>query len=90
MSFQPMSDLFRDRPSVVSDSDIQIYIENFLRKHIRSDALYCSVGGMGKIVRIRIRGPVLAQQVLLLERDLRFTCTRELGCDIGAIRVMLE
>ncbi|OGY36727.1 MAG: hypothetical protein A3E36_04100 [Candidatus Andersenbacteria bacterium RIFCSPHIGHO2_12_FULL_45_11b] len=90
MSFQAISDLFQGQADVVGESDIQFAIERFLRAYTRNDALYCSVQNMGKVIRVRVHGPALALQVILLERDLRFTIKQELGCDIGSIRVMLE
>ena len=90
MSFQSISDLFQDRTGVVVDADIQFYIENFLRNYVQGDALYCSVRGMGKSIKIRVHTPALAQQIILLERDLRLAIKKDLDCDIAAIRVMLE
>jgi len=37
-----------------------------------------------------VHTPTLAQHILLMERDLRIAIKKELDCDIGNIRVMLE
>ncbi len=90
MSFQPLSDLFTDRIGLAGDTDIQFCIESFLRPLIGRETFYCSVQGMGNSVKIRVHNPALAQQILLFEHDIHAVIKKELNCDIGTIRVMLE
>jgi hypothetical protein len=90
MTFQSVSDLFEVRPRDITDADIQHYLEKFFRDLLNTDAVYCAVLGSGKSVRIRIHDPAYAQRILLAESDVRRIVVRDMNCEIGSIRVMLE
>lgn len=90
MSFQAISDLFADRSQAVTDADLRHYIEGFLKKNLYTDALYCEVVGLGAKVTVRVREGLIAQQVLLLTRDIQVMTKKDLDCDIGIIRAIVE
>ncbi|MCE9643214.1 MAG: hypothetical protein K8Q97_02685 [Candidatus Andersenbacteria bacterium] len=90
MAFQSVSGLFEKRSVDITDADIQYYVEHFYRELLHTDAVYCAVSGMGVIVRIRLHDPLAAQTALLAEHDVREKVKKELDCEIGSIRVMLE
>lgn len=89
MTFQPASALFEKRSQDITSVDIRYYIEGFFRNALHTDTVYCSVDGIGGVVRIRLRNPLLVQEAVLLERDFRASIKKDLGCDVGSIRVML-
>lgn len=90
MVFQAASGLFEKRSHDITDADIQFYIERFFRELLQTDTVYCSVRGMGALVRVRLHDPLLAQIALVAEHDLRARAKKDMNCDIGTIRVMLE
>ena len=90
MAFHSASGLFEKRSQDITDADIQFYVERFFRELLHTDTVYCSVRGMGALIRVRLHDPLLAQMALVAEYDLRVRAKKEMNCDIGTIRVMLE
>lgn len=90
MAFSLVSNLFEQRTSTISDSDISHYCENFLRSRLYSETVYCLARRLGKELIIRVHSPLLAERSILLSRDLQVSAQQDLNCDIQRIRVMLE
>ncbi|MEX2054796.1 MAG: hypothetical protein WD972_01315 [Candidatus Andersenbacteria bacterium] len=67
--FHPLRSLFTHTRLGWEESDLKYYIEQYLQRRLKTDALYCEKVHQGVIV-VRVPTPACQQEVSLLEFDL--------------------
>lgn len=88
MALENISKLFSNRSATLPPSDIAYGIDRFLQSALRSERIQCRMGGNATIT-IRVGSPALAQTVSVYEHDIRLFASKELGCTIQDICVLL-
>ncbi len=67
--FHPLASLFRRSSYRWEEGDVKYYVQDYLQRKLKSEALLCEKVHRG-IVVIRVNSPAAQQEVTLLEFDL--------------------
>lgn len=82
----PLAELLERPPATWTESDVKHFIQEHLRRSLRSDAILCESVADG-VVSLRVPSPTLQQAVLLMEYDLAQLAHEEAGYTIKKLRV---
>lgn len=86
--FQPASELFTKREKVaLQDADIKYCAQEYLRRALQSDGVYCQSVEGGRVV-VRANTPLLFQEVRMCEYDLAQYLKKEASYAMRELKVV--
>ncbi len=86
--FKPLQSLFASTPHTASVQDVKYFIQEWLKKELKSDRVLCEAVE-GEVAHIRVSSPTLKQEVLLLRSDLEEVLLHELAYRVRSWRVRI-
>lgn len=87
--FQPLHTLFSRETFAWQEGDLRHLIQDFLRRQVRSDALYCDQV-KGGVATVRVASPALQQTATLLEFDLGKEMAEKANYTLTKLRVSIS
>lgn len=90
MTFHPLSALFTNKKNFHwDDVDVRHFIQSWLRARLFSESVYCDTVH-GGYIRVRVAEPILRQEALLSEIDLRTILKEEADFDLKKFSVFVQ
>jgi hypothetical protein len=88
--FKPLGTLFKkETDRVWQERDIRYFIQEYLRRELKTDALHCEQALRG-IITIRVSSPADAQEVYLLQYDLTEELEKEVKWKLKKLKVYIS
>ena len=89
MSFHPLGDLFERTPTKWQAEDVRHYIQQYLRRELKTEQLYCDELTTG-VARVRVATPATAHAAHLLEYDLARDLRDDTKQELKQLKVRLS
>ena len=84
--FKPLGELFEKEQVHWQESDIRYFVQEYVRRCLRSPGVYCQ-SARGGVVTLRVASPALHQAVELLGYDLRRELSQVAAFTMTGLRV---